>query len=449
MRVLSTLILAVMITASVISQAPSTFKYQGVLRDASGAIKANANVLIGITIYKGTATGTSVYTESFTIITNSFGLFNLEIGSKNATGFSAIDWANGPYFVKISADNIDLGTSQLLSVPFALYAQKAGNGFSGSFNDLTNKPTSWDSSWTSIKNKPAFKPVATSGIYSDLTNKPDLDTFLTVKDQSNLVTTTGRQTISGTKTLNDSLVLNNKPITNLANPENPQDAATKAYVDALIKRIEDLENSIGFSIVKDIDLNSYKTVVIGKQTWTTSNLKTKHYKDGTAITEELLYGGWADTVNFPKDKYAYYNGDLFEIANVDTFGYLYNYYAVINTKGLCPERWHVSTDEDWTTLINFLVTAPGSKLKETDTLHWASPNTDATNSTGFNALPAGFKEYGGGYAGKRTYASFWSPVKADINGPAYYKDLTNSSSNVITNPNGDKRLGLSVRCVKD
>jgi hypothetical protein len=95
---------------------------------------------------QGNATGLQVFIEAHSVTTNEFGLVNLEIGSKNPTGFSDIDWSAGIYFIKISVDNTVMGTSQLLSVPYALYAKTAENGFSGDYNDLTGKPdtTKWD-----------------------------------------------------------------------------------------------------------------------------------------------------------------------------------------------------------------------------------------------------------------------------------------------------------------
>jgi hypothetical protein len=103
-------------------QAPEAFNYQAVLRDASGNPKVTASVNITISILQGSSSGTVVYTENHSISTNQFGLVNLEIGLANPTSFSAINWASGPYYIKIVVDGVEMGTSQLLSVPYALYA---------------------------------------------------------------------------------------------------------------------------------------------------------------------------------------------------------------------------------------------------------------------------------------------------------------------------------------
>ena len=120
---------------STFGQAPEGFKYQAVLRDASNAILVNQAVGIQLTIQEGSAGGTAVYTETFFPTTNAYGLVNLEIGTGASTDdFSTIDWANGTYFIETAIDAAGgnnysvMGTSQLMSVPYALYAKTSGNG---------------------------------------------------------------------------------------------------------------------------------------------------------------------------------------------------------------------------------------------------------------------------------------------------------------------------------
>ena len=110
--------------ASTYAQSPDAFNYQAVLRDASGALKANTEVIMGISILKGGTDGTVVYSETHTETTNNLGLVNLEIGNGTVEDgdMTTIDWSAGPYYIKISVDGTELGTSQLLSVPYALHA---------------------------------------------------------------------------------------------------------------------------------------------------------------------------------------------------------------------------------------------------------------------------------------------------------------------------------------
>ena len=131
----------VLVAGSLLAQAPNAFKYQAVLRDAAGQIKADQAVSLGIEILQGSAMGTVVYSETHSETTNLLGLVNVEVGVGTTTDdFGSIAWGNGPYFLKISVDGTEFGTSQLLSVPYASYANQAGNTFSGDYNDLTNKP---------------------------------------------------------------------------------------------------------------------------------------------------------------------------------------------------------------------------------------------------------------------------------------------------------------------
>ncbi len=112
---------------SCFAQTPTTFNYQSVLRDANGQVLANQDVEIGITILQGSATGSEVFAETHSVTTNSFGLVNLQIGSVNPTDMQTIDWSAGPYFIQISVDGTIMGTSQLLSVPYAIHAQTVEN----------------------------------------------------------------------------------------------------------------------------------------------------------------------------------------------------------------------------------------------------------------------------------------------------------------------------------
>lgn len=124
------LVITFFLTNNVFCQAPQGFNYQAIIREPSGEIKANSAVTIQINIIQGSATGSSVFKETHSTGTNDFGLANLIIGSVETKTFSVIDWASGPYFVKISVDGQEMGVTQLLSVPYALYAA-SGVGSTG------------------------------------------------------------------------------------------------------------------------------------------------------------------------------------------------------------------------------------------------------------------------------------------------------------------------------
>jgi hypothetical protein len=149
---------AILLVFTGFSQSPQKISYQAVIRNAAGQLVSNKAVGVQISILQGQISGTVVYAEIHNVSTNVNGLLSLEIGNGSPiTGvFSDIDWANGPYYLKSETDPSGgttysiTGTSQLLSVPYALYAAEAANGFSGDYNDLINKPIT-DGSETKIQ----------------------------------------------------------------------------------------------------------------------------------------------------------------------------------------------------------------------------------------------------------------------------------------------------------
>lgn len=134
-KIITLLFAIVTITLSAFSQSPEGFKYQAVVRGAEGLVLNNQEVGIRLTIQQSSIGGTAVYTETFMQTTNTYGLVNLEVGSGTSTDdFAKIDWANGPFFIETAIDveggtnYVIMGTSQLMSVPYALYAKTSGNG---------------------------------------------------------------------------------------------------------------------------------------------------------------------------------------------------------------------------------------------------------------------------------------------------------------------------------
>ncbi len=126
-------LLASIVFISMHGQVPQEINYQGVARNSSGTLLSNQNIGIKLDLHQGSAGGTIVFSEAHNKTTNVYGLFTLGIGSVNASGFTAINWANGPYFLEVSMDPVggtsytSVGTQQFMSVPYALYAQTAGN----------------------------------------------------------------------------------------------------------------------------------------------------------------------------------------------------------------------------------------------------------------------------------------------------------------------------------
>ena len=195
--------------------------------------------------------------------------------------------------------------------------------------------------------------------------------------------------------------------------------------------------------VTDIDGNVYHTVIIGTQVWMVENLKTTKYRDGTSIPNvtdgtawyNLTTGAYCDYANTP--------------TNSAIYGKLYNWYAATDAHNIAPTGWHVPTDAEWSTLTTYLggESVAGGKLKEIGTTHWASPNTGATNETGFTALPGGYRYDGGTFDGIGDVGYWWSATEDDA-ASAWYRVVYYSSSDVGRD-DYDKELGFSVRCVRD
>jgi len=186
----------------------------------------------------------------------------------------------------------------------------------------------------------------------------------------------------------------------------------------------------------------YKAVTIGDQVWMAENLKTTKYNDYTDIPHITDSAEWD---NLTSPGYCWYNND--ETTNKDTYGALYNWYTVGSNK-LCPVCWHIPSDAEWITLETYLgsMSFAGGKMKETGTTHWISPNTGATNESGFTALPGGHRYFNGSfdYVGNK---GFWWSSTENIPGYAWGR-LMSFNSRIVNRFSLSMTFGVSVRCIK-
>ena len=196
-----------------------------------------------------------------------------------------------------------------------------------------------------------------------------------------------------------------------------------------------------FGEVTDIEGNIYPTIKIGEQVWMAENLKTTKYSDGTAIPNVTDNTAWA---GLSTGAYCWYNND---VNNKNIYGALYNWYA-LNAGKLAPTGWHVPTDAEWTTLTTYLggENIAGGKLKEVGTTHWQSPNTEATNESGFTAIAGGYRASGGISFPNFGASAFWwssseySATEARNRYLMYNDGIAYKNSYAKTN-------GFSVRCI--
>ena len=420
MKKLCTILVALLITATTFAQAPEKMSYQAVVRDASGVLVSEQVVGMRIQIIQGSEFGASVYLETQMPTTNANGLVTLEIGAGTViTGsFNSIEWDNGPYFIETETDPTGgsnysiIGNSQLLSVPYALYAKNSGN----------STPTT-----------------------------PNLESVLSENNSAN-----------------------NQQIKDLQDPTEAQDAVTKNYaetqfysqseVDALLANLQSQIDDLNSDTVTDVDGNTYNYLTYGDQACTVDNAEMETYRDGTPIPQVTDDTEWT---NLTTGAWAYWDND-------PTKGKLYNWYAVMgihdtdpNTanKEFAPEGWHLPTDAEWTILEEHLIangynydgTTNENKIAKSmaSTTGWDSSsatgipgnNQSLNNSSGFNAFPEGYRFYDGSFYDEGSDAIFWSSTESSTTN-AWYRFLFNNFSGLIRSTGG-KREGFSVRFVRD
>ena len=406
------------------AQAPQGFNYQATVRNSAGDLIVNTNVYFRFNIMQGSQTSLPVFTEIHYAPTDDLGQVNIVIGQGTATTgtFSELDWSLGSYYLGIELDTsngyVAMGTTQLLSVPYALYAENSGN----------STPTT-----------------------------PNLETVVAENNSAS-----------------------EQQIKDLQDPTDAQDAGTKAYIDAQIaeavagleSQIDDLDSNIASGSITDQDGNTYDYLTFcnlwyGDQVWTVENAKMVTYRDGTPIPEVTEDTEW---MNLTTGAWCYYDND-------PTKPRLYNWYAVAgihdndpNTpnKEFAPEGWHVSSFADVATLEFYLIyngynydgTTLGGKTAKAmaSTTGWnSSAETGAigndqslNNSSGFNAFPVGGRFIDGSFYGEGSCTFFWSSNEWEEfpEDNAQFRTLCSYNS-VQLFSHENKKNGFSVRFVRD
>lgn len=195
--------------------------------------------------------------------------------------------------------------------------------------------------------------------------------------------------------------------------------------------------------VIDFDGNVYNTVSIGTQVWMKENLKVTHFRNGEPIVNVIDNSAWGTLIT---SAYCNYDNDA---NNVMTYGRLYNFYAGIDTRNICPANWHVPADWEWTNLVTYLGggSVAGGKMKESGNTHWTGANTGADNSSGFTALPGGMRSTTGLFASKGTNIYMWSTTDQTTYN-SLYRWIGTGNASIYNNP-GSNSYGFTVRCVCD
>jgi uncharacterized protein (TIGR02145 family) len=250
-----------------------------------------------------------------------------------------------------------------------------------------------------------------------------------------VVKTSGNQIIDGNKTFTGTISASNNAITNIATPINDQDAATKAYVDALKIMILNLHAEIG--VTDSRDGTHYNAVRIGNQVWMAENLKylpsVVGYATGSNTDPYYYVYDYNDTVV----------DDAKATANYTTYGVLYNWPAA---QDVCPTGWHVPSNEEWTILTDYVggASIAGIKLKATSGWNGGGNGTDNYD---FSALPGGYRNYTGPFGDIGYIGDFWSATQSSSTHA--YNRVMNYSNNEVSTNNRGKEMGFSIRCLKD
>lgn len=200
-----------------------------------------------------------------------------------------------------------------------------------------------------------------------------------------------------------------------------------------------------YGTMTDQDGNTIKTIQINNQVWMAENLKVSTYRNGDKIeTTDPSTLGISQESN-PEYQWACMNDE----SMVATFGRLYTWYAVTDSRSIAPEGWHVASYQEWIALRDFLggENIAGGKLKEAGTTHWVDPNSAATNESGFTALPGGLREPAGVFYIDAKIGNWWTTT-GNISSKAWHAYADGVTGNLLFLESYES-VGYSVRCVKN
>ncbi len=439
------LILLTLFTGTLFSQAPALIPYQAVARDAGGQPLANASLTARFTLHDLTATGASVWQELQTVSTSALGLFTAQLGS--VSPLTSVNWGNGAKFMQVEIDAgngfVDIGTQQMLSVPYALHSGEAGNALNAqnAQNGISAVSTVGDTLYLANGTfliVPGIS-ISNSGAVSGCTDNTACN-------------------YNSAATENDGICYYVGGACNDNNPATLNDAFNANCVCAGGAGVSGTAHSCGLQYVHNPSLtygtmtdqegNAYKTIVIGTQLWMAENLKTSTYRNGDVIPTNLDNSQWSSTTS---GAWAYYNNNA---SYACPYGKLYNWYAVNDARNLCPLGWHVPSDAEWIVLTSYLsgVIDIGGQMKTTGIINsgtglWISPNTGATNGTGFSGLPGG-KRVSNGVYGDMAEDGYWWSGTQDVSNNAWIRSLRYNYTDV-NRVYYSTHYGFSVRCLRD
>ena len=413
MKKLTLTLIALVAMLAAMAQTPNAFNYQTAVRDADGSIIADQSVAFQISILQGAADGTAVYVETHAATTNTHGLVNFQIGGGTTTDdFSTIDWAAGPYFIKVEMDAaggttfVEMGTTQLISVPFAKHADAA--------EFANNANTAVTAGSATIADEATTAEEASHALNADTANYAEYAAL----------------------------------------------AETTADMTALLDRIAALEEMSGIGTITDIDGNEYEITKIGNQIWMAENLRVTRYADGTPIPQVTNNTEWQNLGNDDK-AFCWWENDSATYA--ESYGAYYTFAAANNgnvtsdsaystIQGVCPDGWHMPSQGEWNELRNYLGSVghagnEGTVLKSTT--GWDADG-NGTDLYGFNTHPYGLRDHeSGGFQFQGVAELFYSSNENENSIGGAWMFIFENDSNEIMKGNDSKQRGSHIRCVKN
>lgn len=395
---------ALLLSMMLFAQAPALIPYQAIARNAAGEPLASSTLNARFTIHDGTATGNSVWQELQTVSTSALGLFTAQLGS--SVSLNTVNWSNGAKFMQVDLDLgngfIDMGTQQLLSVPYALNSSVAGNGFAGISNSRDTLYLN-DGNFLII---PGISAANGSG------NSGNGDT-----QSGQIAHSCGALSVHNPNLLYGTLV--------------------------------------------DQEGNVYKTITIGTQEWMAENLNTSIYRNGEPIPnvivdsewEGVSTGAWCHYNN--DDSYSCPFGKLYNwYTCVDARQLCPTGWHVPNDAqwktliGYLDSTLFANPDAMNPDAVGIISGIAGGMMKSTGSQYWVGANDGATNEIGFSGLPGGFRSSNGTFYSTGQFGHFWSASERWPAEAAWSYYLVYFAATSTRSFNSEKE-GFSVRCLRD
>ena len=461
------------------AQVANRINYQAVIRQSSGELLISKSIGMRISMLQGTITGSAVYVETHKPTTSPQGVVTIELGGGTAvTGnFQSIDWSKGPYFIKTETDPAGgtnytiVGTTQLLNVPFAMFARSASLSYSQQGDTLFSGNQYVIVPGLSSANQSAqglnFPTLTTTPATAVVENTAVVGGSISSQGGSAVTTRGICWATTASPTTSNFTVTSGAGIGNFQATLSGLFSGVTYYARAFAINGQGTSygNQVSFITtgplvgdcsgkIKDIDGNEYNVVQIGKQCWMKENLRVTRFRNGDSIPLDASGGFSGDSA---KQTWSFLGTPARTIynhlqANLLTYGYLYNAGVIRDNRGVCPVGWHLGNEWGELALAYGGELVAGGKMKSAGTSLWRSPNEGADNLSGFTALPGGYRGYNGTFMSKGEVAIYWATTSgADVNG--IIKELHYDSRVLLPRTSvgygGHEPHGFSVRCVRD